>query len=304
VRLGHAKPKSRGIPPGLPRTRKQGATREVAMGKRNERDAELADRYMQLYPARFDPASGQLRIRKLKRKPLLKQLRNLAPTKAQLQQLEHESRLDRDQRKSGAQVVPLSGTATQRDLRRQQAARRREVLTKQAEDRLARQQPRILRHMGDFWHADRLAIRKKDEELRRFLQERAKREGVGQALAKEGVRHWMKFFRRYKGRGRPRGTGHPKVKIEDLLGEFGFRLADITKLRKAGLNDRDLKVLYAYMRKGSQKAAAKEFGTTPQAVNNRFRDRIKPALRKVNAKFSPQFLRDVSAETSTPLHSK
>lgn len=180
-----------------------------------------------------------------------------------------------------------------RALRRQQAARRREVLTKQANFQLEIQ-PQILRNIKDFKYAERLAIRRKDKELERFLRRNAK----------ECVRHWMKFFRRYRAAGRPRGTGHPKTKLADSLQRIGLGPKAETKLRKAGLTDRDFRILYAYVTTGSQTTAARELGITKQAVSKTFRHRIEPALRKINPKFSPQFLRDVTAETAALSQSK
>ena len=77
-------------------------------------------------------------------------------------------------------------------LRRQQAIRRKELLTEQMEAEL-KAQPQML-DAKSFRRADRLAIRHLDRELKRFLGRRAR----------YLTRYWMKFFNRYKRRGRPR----------------------------------------------------------------------------------------------------
>lgn len=191
-----------------------------------------------------------------------------------------------------AQRITTAGT-DRRTLRRQQAARRTEVLNAQAGVQLDAQ-PRVLRNLSDFKRAERLAIRRKDRDLERFLSSRSK----------EAVRYWTKFFKRYTGRGRPRGTGHPKAKLRDLLRGIRLDAKAERRLRKAGLNDRDLKVLFVFLSTGSQKAAAKELGITKQAVNKRFRDRIEPAFRRINPQFSSRYLRDLSAESAALSHSK
>jgi len=189
--------------------------------------------------------------------------------------------------------LPQSLGTLRRELRRQQTERRREVLTTQARLQLWVQPP-VLRGLDDFWRADRLAVRHKDRELERFLSQRAR----------VCVLSWMKFFRRYRGAGRPRGTGHPKAKLAELLQEIGLDRKAEARLRKTGLTDRDFMVLYAYIRRGSQKAAADELRVSPQAINRRLKHRIEPALRRINPKFSAKFLRDVTAETAAPPRSK
>ena len=76
-----------------------------------------------------------------------------------------------------------------------------------------------------------------------------------------------------KRRGRPRGTGHPKITRHKSLPLSDL---DVTKLKRAGLSDEDVKYLYRWVAKGTFVAVAKYFGVTPQAVNKRFHKKFFP----------------------------
>jgi len=91
-----------------------------------------------------------------------------------------------------------------------------------------------------------------------------------------------------KKRGRPRGTGHPKVKHPPLIPMTDL---DRGELKRAGLTDADCKYLYLWFGKKTFVGVAKELGVTPQAVHNRFHRKIFPALKKRNPKFSYRWLR-------------
>jgi hypothetical protein len=179
--------------------------------------------------------------------------------------------------------------------KRQQARRRREVLTMQMEMRLAEGPFRIL-DIHSYKRADKLAIKHKFRELRQFLIERAEKlREVSPKSADKEVQDWLHFFR-YEGRGRPRGTGHPKVKIEELLDRIGIDLNNLQRLQKAGMTARDIKVLYALAKGTTQKGVAEELGVTAQAVNKRLNQRIYPALKRVNPRFSLTEFRAVIAD--------
>ncbi len=79
-------------------------------------------------------------------------------------------------------------------------------------------------------------------------------------------------------RGRPRGTGHPKRSWRLEIPNHELALQ---KLRKAGLDDRDVRILYSRLNRQSFAEIARELKITPQAVHQRFKLRIEPRLRRL-----------------------
>src|SRR5215471_10632098 len=89
--------------------------------------------------------------------------------------------------------MPLNSSQPPRNtLGRQQARRPQRSARPPNETAIERATPNARRER--FKHAERLTIRPQDRALQQFLVRRAKH------LAE----HWMRFFNRYKGRGRPR----------------------------------------------------------------------------------------------------
>jgi len=87
---------------------------------------------------------------------------------------------------------------------------------------------------------------------------------------------------RVERRGRPRGTGHPKRALPD----FPIPSNYIDRLRKAGLDDRHLRILFGRQQDKTFKEIGRELGISPQAAWKRWTRRIEPALKKLNAQFS------------------
>lgn len=190
-------------------------------------------------------------------------------------------------------------------LRRQQAKRRREVLTEQMSIWLKAQSLPLL-NQQTFKRVERLAIRVRTATspqslrqhrlaLRQFLAQQADklRDYATKKRVDEAVKSWLRFFK-IGGPGRPRGTGHPKAKLPT----FGFSPRDLATLEQA-LSERDRKLLFAVIRTGSQKGAAKELRVTPQAVNKRWRRKIWPALQRVNPHFSLTAFRAAVADRTS-----
>jgi hypothetical protein len=100
---------------------------------------------------------------------------------------------------------------------------------------------------------------------------------------------WIVGQREPRPRGRPPGTGHPKIKKPLPIPVTEL---DLSKLKRAGLAENDIGRLYKYMETGTFVAVAKAWGVTPQAMHQRFHEKIFPALKKVNPKFQYQTFRD------------
>jgi hypothetical protein len=88
---------------------------------------------------------------------------------------------------------------------------------------------------------------------------------------------------RVERRGRPRGTGHPK---NPILREFPISTKNIARLRREGLDDRDLRVLFGRWDNKKFKQIGRELGMSAQAVWKRWKRRIEPAIKRVNPSFS------------------
>lgn len=84
-------------------------------------------------------------------------------------------------------------------------------------------------------------------------------------------------------RGRPRGTGRP---IRRPLLEFPLDRQGIDRLRKAGLGDKDLQILFGRSQDKTYKQIGQELTMSPQAIWKRWTRRVVPALRQLNPKFS------------------
>jgi len=84
-------------------------------------------------------------------------------------------------------------------------------------------------------------------------------------------------------RGRPRGTGRPKNRI---LQECPLSSKDIAPLRRAGLDDKDFRILFGRSDNKTFKQIGRELGISAQAVWKRWKRRIEPGIKRVNPKFS------------------
>jgi hypothetical protein len=88
---------------------------------------------------------------------------------------------------------------------------------------------------------------------------------------------------RVERRGRPRGTGHPK---KATLQQFPWSSGLIARLRRAGLDDKDLQIFFGRWEKKSYKQLGRHLGISAQAVWKRWTRKIEPAIRRVNPGFS------------------
>lgn len=88
---------------------------------------------------------------------------------------------------------------------------------------------------------------------------------------------------RVERRGRPRGTGHPK---ERALQQFPLSSQHVACLRSEGLNDKDLRILFARWEQKSYKQIGRELGISAQAVWKRWKRKIEPAIKRMNPRFS------------------
>jgi len=86
---------------------------------------------------------------------------------------------------------------------------------------------------------------------------------------------------RVETRGRPRGTGHPIRQFSDVP----ISSAAIDRLRKAGLDDKDLRILFERPHKTFDQIG-RELKMSGQAAWKRWTQRIEPALKKLNREFS------------------
>jgi hypothetical protein len=87
---------------------------------------------------------------------------------------------------------------------------------------------------------------------------------------------------RVERRGRPRGTGRPKRRLSD----FAISSKHIEPLRRAGLDDRDLRILFGRWHKKTYRQIGGELGISAQAVSKRWNRRIEPAINGINLNFS------------------
>lgn len=83
-------------------------------------------------------------------------------------------------------------------------------------------------------------------------------------------------------RGRPRGTGHRKAPRL----RFAFSSATISLLRRQGLDDKDLRILFGRWDQRTFKQIGRELGISGQGVWKRWNRRIEPIIRRVNPNFS------------------
>jgi hypothetical protein len=83
-------------------------------------------------------------------------------------------------------------------------------------------------------------------------------------------------------RGRPLGTGHAKAPRQ----HFAFSSDMITRLRRQGLNDKDLRIFFGRWDHKSFKQIGRELGVSAQAVWKRWNRRIEPSIKRVNPNFS------------------
>ena len=87
---------------------------------------------------------------------------------------------------------------------------------------------------------------------------------------------------RVERRGRPRGTGHSKRRLPGFPLSSGY----IDHLRKVGLDDIDLRILFERHRDKTFEQIGQEVGMSGQAVWKRWTRRIEPALKELNPQFS------------------
>lgn len=88
---------------------------------------------------------------------------------------------------------------------------------------------------------------------------------------------------RVERRGRPRGTGHPKTPTLQHLGLSPERIA---RLQIKDLKDRDLQILLRRWENMTFKQIGRELGISAQAVWKRWKQKIEPAIKRVNPSFS------------------
>jgi hypothetical protein len=88
---------------------------------------------------------------------------------------------------------------------------------------------------------------------------------------------------RVEKRGRPRGTGHS---IRRRLLEWPINPQDINRLRKAGLGDKDIQILFGRSQDKTFERIGQELTMSAQAVWKRWTRRVEPALKQLNPKFS------------------
>lgn len=99
---------------------------------------------------------------------------------------------------------------------------------------------------------------------------------------------------RVERRGRPQGTGHPKNRI---LQEFPISPKSIARLRREGLDDMDLRILFGRWDQKTFKQIGRELGISAQAAWKRWKRRVEPAIKRVNPKFSFAFFRTSSLDS-------
>lgn len=102
--------------------------------------------------------------------------------------------------------------------------------------------------------------------------------GAGLLAIRRGMKTLLDEFCKIEVRGRPRGSGHPKRNWLLRIPEHELTLQ---KLKKLGLDERDIRIVYARLRGQPFVKIAKEFKVTPQAIHIRFKRRIVPKLRKL-----------------------
>jgi hypothetical protein len=104
---------------------------------------------------------------------------------------------------------------------------------------------------------------------------------------KKNMKKLLDEFCKIEVRGRPRGTGHPKRML-------GLEMADhelqLQQLRKIGLVERDIRILYARLTGHSFAQIARELKITPQAVHKRFNSRVCPKVRMLGQNRAKELL--------------
>jgi hypothetical protein len=95
---------------------------------------------------------------------------------------------------------------------------------------------------------------------------------------------------RVERRGRPRGAGHPKQRATQY---FPIPATEISRLRKSGLDDKDLQILFGRWQDKTLKEIGQELGISAQAVQKRWQRRIEPRLKQVNPRFATKSFRFV-----------
>ena len=141
-----------------------------------------------------------------------------------------------------------------------------------------------------IYHRDRPHIRAVHElgnlragGRREILGGRLEWEGL---VSKRELRQAINLLDEFPGieeRGLPRGTRLPKRRRFEDLPITAHQVAD---LRKAGMDETDLKIFFECLRHKKQTEIARELKMSPPAITWRWKHRIEPALKKVNPKFS------------------
>ena len=93
---------------------------------------------------------------------------------------------------------------------------------------------------------------------------------------------------RVERRGRPRGTGHPKNQI---LEQFPMSQKNLERLRKEGLDDKDLRILFGRWEDKKFKQIGRELRMSTQAAWKRWDRKIEPAIKRVHPSFSCAFFK-------------
>jgi hypothetical protein len=123
---------------------------------------------------------------------------------------------------------------------------------------------------------------RKGERWQPIMQTRVERDrGIDPKLSRPLEERLWEEVCRVERRGRPCGTGRPKHQRK-----YPIAPADIGRLRKEGLNDKDLRVLFGVVQDMTCKQIGLELGVSGQAAWKRWNSRVLPALRRINPKFS------------------
>lgn len=97
---------------------------------------------------------------------------------------------------------------------------------------------------------------------------------------------------RVERRGRPRGTGHPK---RPLWRDLTISATDIDHLRREGLDDKDLRILFDRLRNKTFPQIGRDLGMSTTGAWRRFVNRVEPVIKKLNRSYSRTSFRLISS---------
>lgn len=134
---------------------------------------------------------------------------------------------------------------------------------------------------GEIWHP--------------IVQSRVERDrGVDPRQSRPREERLWNEVCRVERRGRPRGTGRPKNRI---LQEFPISSKHLAPLRREGLDEKDLRILFGRCQNKKFKQIGQELRMSTQAVWKRWNKKIEPAIRRVNPNFSRPFFQMISLDS-------